>query len=1158
MILNQPNQIRLASSDQSQGQYCFSVLRERDITMIRRILIVFAVACAPLFSQTNTGRILGSVYDKTQAVVANASVTILDSERGTTRNLTTNESGEYTATNLQPGVYVVRAVAPGFKNVERRNVALEVASDARLDFTLEPGETQSTITVSSEAVLIDTTSAVLGGTLSNQTINDLPINGRNFMGLLQLRPGVMAFPGGGKWSQSSNGLRPEYNVYILNGIDAIEGFSAQSALNAAGISGDTASLLPVDSIQEFNVQQNPKAEYGWKPGVVANIGLKSGTNTIHGSAYAFGRDGAWDARNPFITAGVPKQETALEQFGGTFGGDIIKNKLFYFAAYEGQRELIGAPATVSLPTTASIGSTTTSLVDACNAVPAATRNTLSLAMAGMDSNCNVVNPKNNLFQSGTSANFVPIIPMDVHSDNGLGKVDYNINERHNLNGELFMNSFAGLATQNQVHDYWRTATENQARLGGLHYTWLARPTIINEAKFGMNRVNQVSTSGDCSQIGQPDVSYLHTGAQSCGFPQLSISGFSALGCCANFPKIQGPDYTFEFIDGLSWTHGKHALKFGTEIRRMSFNGGTYRAGKGSFTFRANGATTALQTFIQGAPFRGVNFVGNPEVSISDWGYAGFVQDDWRISPRLTLNFGLRYEYVTPIKEANNLLANFDPALGLVQAGKQIDNPYQADKNNFGPRLGFAWDVRGNGRTVLRGGAGVLYVLQGFNVLTSQQGTTAVTTGLNTTPTGALFNGVQGPGTITAGAVTLTGAQLNWSLAGPVFPAGQIVCTTAAPCPILAVDPHLRVPYVTSWNFGIEQQLTNTLALDLSYVGNHGSRLTEMVDINAAALGSGWVGNPSAANTTLENQSRPYFGKFPFLSNINQIQNADRSNYNGLQTTLSQRLSHGLNFTVGYTFSHAFDMSPGDWRGANVPMYSPNPRLEYASSNYDIRHRFTATVTYALPEKKGFAQTLQGWQVNTILNLQSGLPWSVLDSTTDVSGTGEFTDRWNFTGNPADFSNRGTAAVPWFAGSTNSACVAQATAAGAAALTSLSKWGCYVSGSSMLLPPGIGGLGTQGQNVFRSNGLHLLDFSVTKKYRFTERVSAQFRAEFFNLLNQTQYANPSYNGAGRANPVNGSNGVQFGNSPATPDVQIANPQVGSGAARSLQLGLKIIF
>ncbi len=1121
------------------------------------LIIGLLVASVAGIAQTNTGRILGSVFDKSQAVIGNATVTITDSERGTTRTLTTNEAGDYTAPNLQPGLYTLRATAPGFKTDERKGIALEVAREIRIDFTLEPGDTQSTITVSEEAPLVDSTSAVLGGTLSNQTINDLPLNGRNFLGLLQLRPGVQAFPGGGKWSQSSNGLRPEYNVYILNGIDAIEGFSAQSALNAAGISGDAASLLPVDSIQEFNVQQNPKAEYGWKPGVVANIGLKSGTNVFHGSAYAFGRDGAWDARNPFITTGQPKQETALEQYGATLGGPVRKDKLFFFAAYEAQDETIGAPKVVSLPTTASLGSTTSSLVDACNAVPAASRSALSLAMAGMNTNCGIVNPAANLFQSGTSINFVPVIPMTSNSYNGLAKVDYTINEKHSINGELFMNSFAGLATQNQVAEYWRTNTQNQSRLGGIHYTWLPSPTVVNEFKVGINHVLQFSEPGDCTNIGQPDyASYLNTGAQSCGFPALTISGFTALGCCSSFPKVQGPDWTTEFMDGLSWTKGKHNFKFGGELRRMIYNGGTYSPGHGSFTFSASGSTTALEEFIEGNANKAQLLVGNPAVSISDWGTALYAQDDWRLTPRFTVNVGLRWEYVTPIQEANNNLANFDPTLGLVQVGKQISNVYQPDHKNFAPRLGFAWDVAGNGKTVVRGGGAIIYVLQGFNVLTSQQGTVAPTASLTQIPTGALLNGVPGPGSMMVGAESLSGTQINWSLAGPIFPAGALTCTTAAPCPILAVSPHLRSPYVSSWNLGIQRQLTKDMALDVSYVGNHGTGLTELIDVNAAALGSGWPSGATAANKTAENASRPFFSKFPYLSNINEVENVDHSNYDALQATLTKRLSQGLTFTTGYTYAHALDMAAGDWRGADVPMYSPNASLEYGASNYDIRHRFTTTLNYALPEKKGYAQMLEGWQLNTIVNIQSGLPWSVLDSTTDISGTGEFADRWDFFGNPNDFSNRGSNAIPYFAGTSNAACLSQAQAQNS--VSSLSKYGCYVSGSSMLLPPAFGTLGTMGNNIFRANGIHIVDFSVTKRIRITERFSGQFRAELFNILNQTQYGNPAYNGAGRANPVNGSSGTPFGNASATPDVLIANPQVGSGAARSLQLGFKLLF
>src|SRR5713226_8675820 len=285
------------------------------------------LCCPPLFSQTTTGRILGTVTDQSGASLPGASLTILDVERGTTRALSTDEAGDYLAPDLIPGTYKVRAEAEGFKTVERVNLELEVAKDLRIDFTLPTGQVSETVVVNEEVPLLDTTSATLGGTLSNRQINDLPLNGRNYENLLQLRPGVVRYPGGGFSTTSANGLRAEDNAYLVEGLFNSEPFSGQSIINGAGIAGDSATILPIDSIQEFNVQQSPSAEYGWKPGTIVNVGLKSGTNHIHGSAYAFGRNTPLDARNYFNTvASGAKNPHNLEQFGGTAGGAIVKDK----------------------------------------------------------------------------------------------------------------------------------------------------------------------------------------------------------------------------------------------------------------------------------------------------------------------------------------------------------------------------------------------------------------------------------------------------------------------------------------------------------------------------------------------------------------------------------------------------------------------------------------------------------------------------------------------------------------------------------------------------------------------------------------------------------------------------------------------------------------
>src|ERR1700688_3764547 len=308
----------------------------------------------PLFSQTTTGRILGTVSDQSGAGVAGATVVVTDVQRDTKRTVTSDASGDYAAPELQPGTYKVRAEAKGFKTVERPNIVVEVAQDLRVDMSLPTGQVTETVVVTDEVPLVDSVSSTLGGTLSNAEINDLPLNGRNYENLLQLRPGVMRYPGGGFSKTSTDGLRAEDNAYFVEGLFKSEPFSGQGIINGGGIAGDSATILPIDAIQEFNVQENPPAEYGWKPGAVVNVGLKSGTNSLHGTGFAFGRDGAMDARNFFNASPAPKTPRTLEQFGGSLGGAIIKDKAFFFGAYEGQRYDVGNSFTVSTPSMAAL------------------------------------------------------------------------------------------------------------------------------------------------------------------------------------------------------------------------------------------------------------------------------------------------------------------------------------------------------------------------------------------------------------------------------------------------------------------------------------------------------------------------------------------------------------------------------------------------------------------------------------------------------------------------------------------------------------------------------------------------------------------------------------------------------------------------------------
>ena len=309
--------------------------------------IVVLVVCLPLMPQSNEGKISGTVFDQSGGAIAGAMVTVTDVARGVSRPLTADSVGAYSAPNLQPGTYTVRAEANGFQATQHTDVLLEVGKDIRVDLTLQAGSQAQTVTVTGEVPDVETTNATLGGAISNQTINDLPLNGRDFTRLIQLRPGVVSYPGGGDHADSTNGQTANMGVFLLDGLLNYTPMNGGGALNYRYQAGGSSTILPIDAIQEFNVQENPKAEYGWAIGAITNVGLKSGTNTIHGTGYAFGRDDAWDARNFFNPATLsngaanPKTPVALEQYGATAGGPILKDKLFWFVGYEGQRYSVG-------------------------------------------------------------------------------------------------------------------------------------------------------------------------------------------------------------------------------------------------------------------------------------------------------------------------------------------------------------------------------------------------------------------------------------------------------------------------------------------------------------------------------------------------------------------------------------------------------------------------------------------------------------------------------------------------------------------------------------------------------------------------------------------------------------------------------------------------
>jgi len=383
---------------------------------------------------------------------------------------------------------------------------------------------------------------------------------------------------------------------------------------------------------------------------------------------------------------------------------------------------------------------------------------------------------------------------------------------------------------------------------------------------------------------------------------------------------------------------------------------------------------------------------------------------------------------------------------------------------------------------------------------------------------------------------------------------------------MGVDHNITTPYVYNWSLNVQHAFTPNLSLEIAYVGNHGTNLIGIRDINQNVPANDFLGD--------EQSGRPFNAKFPFLSNIFQMGNIYRSNYNGLQTTLTARNYHGLSMVAGYTYSHSLDDVGANWdfgAGYGLPQDAFHPGREYASSDFDIRHRLTLSMTYAIPGKKGFGQLMEGWQLNSIVTLASSQPWGPIDLGSDVSLTGPLPvsppasgpDRWDFFGNPNDFRS-GPTPIPCFgfAGSPCNptlppACTGAAAALGPGAVDSLNALGCFMKGNSVMIPPAFGTFGTMGRNTFPDSGFRNWDFSVAKGWKFGERFRAQFRAEFFNVLNHPNFANPygGQNGYGNNDP---SIGLGFGCGCVTPDGSAANPVIGSGGSRAIQLGLKLLF
>ncbi|HKV04866.1 MAG TPA: TonB-dependent receptor [Candidatus Acidoferrales bacterium] len=1200
--------------------------------------------CVPAYPQLNYGSINGTITDASGAVIVGATVTITDVDRGVSRTLITDSAGQYFAPSLTPGSYSVRVEFTGFQSLNRTSVSVGVGQAVRVDLSMQPGSQSQTVTVTEAVPLVDTTNEVLSSTVESTQLAELPINGQLYTKVLEFQPGIHGNPGGNSPNYQTNGASGQGNYFLLDGVENSNIFVNSGPLIGAATSTDELTILPQDAVQEVNVMTNPPAEFGWFQGAVVNVGLKSGTNAIHGSGYGFGRNNSLDAYDPYLGGSpAPKQDDNFKQFGGSLGGPVKKDKLFYFGAFDLMRYTVGTAGTATVPTvnggagvddpTHSVPLAIQDLINNQDILPSQLSLNLSdCTVAGAAPTAVATCGTKGVFRNNSLRTNNLGVPGDSagHSNNVIGRVDYHLNDRNSINGEYFFGQAITSTPNVGEPSFWNNL--NLSRTQMMRAVWIDTPNTnwVNEVRFGYNRYNLADGNAECAggnystgNVGQPNYAALgfNSGANPpspfCGFPAVNFtqSGFPSFGALSFFISDQGVfQYTYTAYDNASYTHGKHNFRFGFEFHHSKFRGiGAPGFLDGVLNFNGGVAfdgSTDLEDFLAGAIGGGNQILVNPQQELTSLGFnreAFYFSDDFRLNSRVTVNLGLRYELEPAILVDNNSAGNFSPssATGMVeQKGSPL---YQADHKAFAPRAGFAWDITGKQTTVLRAGMGVSYDTPQVDDLIAH----SFGAGLNVIPTGfALYNDAgpvfppsSNPQAVKTAVITIPGGALNWQISppgNPVFPVSlnsDLTCGTGngptlpdgvlpSPCTLKARGTVVSLPGgqlsmntsnarspMFTWTLGIQHAFRPNTSLTVNYVGTHAYNLASEININQAAPGDSVPADIQ--------QRQPYFKQFPWFAGIFVYGPAGFSNYHALQATFVQRNFHGLTLNAAYTFSR--DLATP--KGGNNP-YITNSKCvgcDYglATPTQDLG----VTLVYALPGRKSPAEMLEGWELSSAIDLQSGQPFSGLDGAHDLAGVndnrglfGGTTEQWSLYGSGRNFKNIGKlTGIPCFglpgsgfnpalpflnvfgcSATLPQACIDAAnkepinsSVAGSSGLAELDAIGCYMSanGKSVILPPAQGTFGNMRPGALIGAPFHEWDLSIRKSFKIRERLNLQASISAFNVLNNHAYSLGFLGGI-----VNVP--VLFGTSHGQPND--GNPVNGTGGAREVLLGLKATF
>lgn len=1011
-------------------------------------LFFLSLAVLPLLGQDPVAAVEGTLTDATNAAIGAAKVMATNTATGFAKSARAKD-GHYRLNMLPVGQYTITVEAPGFATYTRQSLTLEVSQVLRLDVRLEVAGARESVNITTEAPLVDAASNTIGKTVTTREILDLPLNGRNFtqLGLLQagvadLTSGLATAGGSLRAGQaySVNGQRPESNNFLLDG-----------AKNVNRMDGGFALRPPVDSISEFRIlTHTAPPEYGGTAGANTSVVTKSGTNQLHGGLYHFLRNDVFDARNFFSAQVEPLKQN---QFGGTLGGPVRANNLFYFAYAEGFRNRQGITRSSSVPTPAQRAG-----LFAGGQIPASQLSSAGLRAAALY-------PLGNT----TPSVYTGTVVTENESNQAGGRVDHFLSERDQLNARY---SFADAYNRNPISirgsDLPGFPVRDDLRTHSFaaNETHVFTPNAVNAFRAAFfrhgflfdQRLNKTSPR----DFG---FNYDSASAEGQSAPFFNVNGYSPAGGAITGPRTSTQS-SVEFYDALSLTRGRHSWKFGGEIRRLHLNMFQAIAPNAFFVFAPTPPyNDAFANLLLGRPVVFYQGLGDLSRGMRGWESGLFVQDEWRVNQRFTLNYGVRWEVNTPLTEVRNRLNAFVPG---VQSTVRPDAPrgllFPGDpgiaagiapvfKKAWMPRFGFAWNPDGRGLLSVRAGYGIF-----FDPFANGAGA-ASQVPVSSLPSTQL--------------IQFSGPNVNFTnpYGGNARPAAD---SFPRPLTLIVMDRNARPPYAQNWNFSLQRSLGAHYLLDARYIGSKGTRLPRNIEANPAIFGPG----ATAQNADARRLHAPDFTHVAMLSYITN------STYHAAQMSLSRRFQSGLGFNASYWFSKTLDyLSAMNLVGAAArPLAGENDiaqnpfdlRAEHGPSLFDAKHRLAVS---------GSANLKWGWQLNAILSTHSGTPFTVFDST-NVSAQGSHPPISGYSGGRPDLiANPNTGS------------------------RSVEQWLPRAAFRRLNPIADAGRFGNAGRNIARGPGLANLDLSLLRSIPLTERLTLQFRAEVFNVANHANFAVP---------------------------------------------------